>query len=308
MADIERKMIRYILSKMKRNVLSNDRLFRHAALEGQTVNVNPVFVLQMGRVGSVSLQSSLINAYKAISLDVPVLHGHYVANFDLLQARAEKDLADPSRLIAGLENHRKLKKSLIDGSSEPHLKVITLVRDIVARNVSTFFYALSEFIPDWEERLGKNSLTVEYLHKVYLSKEFYKLTALNWFDEQLKPIFDIDVYETPFPKDLGYKIYMAPKADLLVMRLENLKDCAKRAVREFLGLTDFKLSRVNTGDERKTGELQRLFRKKPLPAEYVERMYGCRISRHFYTETELKTFARYWTTGGDGDVTAFRGS
>jgi hypothetical protein len=261
----------------------------------ETVSCNPIFVYQMGRVGSVSIQSSLIKAYKSLSLDVQVLHGHYLDNFELVQSRAEQDLANASQLIAGLENHRKLRERLLQDPSFRRLKIITLVRDIVARNVSTFFYALPEFIPDWEEKLQHNSLTVDYLHGVYLSKNAYKLTAMNWFDEQLKPVFDIDVYAMPFPKDLGYKIYSSPKADLLVMRLENLNKCAEQAVSEFLGLQNFVLSRENTGDDRKTGQLQRMFKTNPLPPEYIKKMYKCKLSRHFYTEAELDAFARNWT-------------
>jgi hypothetical protein len=266
-----------------------------AATTQKEVSISPIFVFQMGRVGSNSVEHSLRTAYRALSLDVPVYHAHYMSNYDMVEARAKQDLPDPTLFIRDLQLARGLRKAILEDPAAPRLKVISLVRDIIARNVSTFYYALPEFIPDWERRLKDNSLTVDYLHEVFISKKSYELTALNWFEEQLKPVFDIDVYETPFPTELGYKIYSAPKADILVMRLESLSRCANRAIREFLGLQNFKLSNINTGEHRKTGELQRMFKTKPLPREYVNHMYGLKLSRHFYTDAELEAFRRYWT-------------
>ncbi len=261
----------------------------------KTVNLNPILVFQMGRVGSNSVEHSLRNAYRSLSLNVPVLHAHYMSNYEEVEARAKQDLPDPTLFIRDLQLAKEMRKQLVEDPDAPMLQVISLVRDIVARNVSTFFYALPEFIPDWERGFKNNTLSVEYLHEVFLSKKSYEMTALNWFDEQMKPVFDIDVYESPFPKDLGYNIYSSSKANLLVMRLENLNHCANHAIQHFLGLHNFELSRVNTGEERKTGELQRLFKSRPLPLEYVQRMYNSKLSRHFYTDSELDAFTQYWT-------------
>ncbi len=259
------------------------------------VNRNPIFVYQMGRVGSKSIQSSILTAYQALSVDIPIFHAHYMNNYEVIEARARHDLPDPAPFIRDLQLAKEIRKTLVENPDAPRLKIICLVRDIIARNVSTFFYALPEFIPDWEQRLNNHSLTVEYLHEVFLSRNSFQITAVNWFDEQLKPVFDIDVYETPFPTESGYKSYSSPKADLLVMRLESLSKCVDRAIQEFLGLRNFKLLKVNTGDAGKTGELYRLFKSRPLPLEYVKHMYRFNLSRHFYTDSELETFTRHWT-------------
>ena len=67
---------------------------------------------------------------------------------------------------------------------------------------------------------------------------------------------------------------------------------------DFLGLPDFHVSRVNVGEELRAREPYRLFKTRPLPAEYVQWMYGFKLARHFYTEKELGTFARSWTKTG----------
>jgi len=295
-----RKTVSQILNNIKQKYLAGYAPDATEMPPKQEVNLNPIFVFQMGRVGSKSVQSSLLNAYQALSMDIPVFHAHYMNNYEVIETRARHDMPDPAPFIKFLQSEKEMRKTLVESPDAPRLKIICLVRDIIARNVSTFFYALPQFIPDWGKRLNSNSLTVDYLHEVYLSRNAYQTTALNWFDEQLKPVFDIDVYETPFPKESGYNIYSSPKADLLVMRLESLDDCVGQAIQEFLDLRNFKLLKVNTGDERETSELQRLFKKKPLPLEYVKRMYSTKIARHFYTDAELDAFTRYWTGQAEG--------
>lgn len=253
-----------------------------------------VLVYQMGRVGSTSIIYSLRNLYSSLSIDSPIYHLHYLNNFEEIEQRAKKDLIDTANFMRFLELSKNYRQ-LIANDNGQHYFIISLVRDIIARNVSTFFYALSGFIPDWEVRLKNNALSIDDLHEIYLSKNSYTITAEKWFDEQVSPVFGIDVYETPFPTNTGYKIFSSEKVDLLVMRMENLSNCAVPAIYEFLGLNGFDLQRINTGDERPAGELYRLFKSKPLPLEYVTYMYSSKLARHFYSEAELEMFTQKWT-------------
>jgi hypothetical protein len=110
----------------------------------------------------------------------------------------------------------------------------------------------------------------------------------------LEPVFGIDVYAIPFATEAGYQIYTTPHAHLLLLRLENMNDCAPQAMREFLNLDQFELLTTNTGEERETADLYRLFKTKPLPREYVDYTYSSRLARHFYTEVELAMFTQRW--------------
>lgn len=80
-----------------------------------------------------------------------------------------------------------------------------------------------------------------------------------WFDAfKLIPSFNIDVYEK-FPYDLGYKIYSgSAKADLLILRLEDLGRCVKPAMLNFLGIENFVLHSVNIGEEKEYSEVYRI--------------------------------------------------
>lgn len=256
----------------------------------------PICVYQMGRVGSTSVKYSLEEYYKSHFLEIPVFHGHFLNEFETLEKRAKKDLESTTNFMKDLVNvELAFSKVLYKIKKNDKVKIISLVRDPIARNVSTFFYALDEFIPNWEERRNKENLSVDVLQQIFLNKQNYALTAFHWFEEQMEPVFGIDVYASPFPMEKGYKVYSSPKADLLLLRLESLDDCAQEAFDEFLGIPDFKLSKVNTGESRKAGELYRLFKEKPLPREYVEWSYSFKLALHFYTKEEIELFIKRWT-------------
>lgn len=259
------------------------------------VSTNPIFVYQMGRVGSASVKLSLEQAYRSLSIKIPILHGHFLNNFIELENRVKEDLEDTSHFMSDLIAVNETFHKLMGEMNDPQkLKIISLVRDPVARNVSTFFFALNEFLPGWEQRIAENKLTVDEIHQIFLAKRIYVLTAFYWFEEQMQPVFDIDVYATPFPKEKGYKIYSSSKADLLLLRLESLNQFAEKAFVEYLSLPNFEIQNVNTGEGRRTGDLYRLFKTKPLPREYIEWTYNFKLARHFYTEEELKSFTRKW--------------
>ena len=251
-----------------------------------------ILVYQMGRVGSRSIVASLDHYYPSDH----VVHGHYLSSFEKLEKRVKADLADTTNFMSDLKMvDERVRKAMREMPQNQRLKIISLVRDPVARNVSTFFFALSEFVPGWEAMISNDMLTPDDLHAIFVSKRTYVLSAFNWFDEQIKPVFGIDVYSTPFPKEKGYKIHSASNVDLLLLRLENLDQCAKIAFREFLDIEDFELTKVNVGEERTAGDLYRLFKTKPLPQEYVQWTYQTKLARHFYTEAELDAFTKRWT-------------
>ncbi len=259
----------------------------------------PIFIYQMGRVGSNSIKVSLEQTYRSLDIKPTILNGHFLNKFDLLEERVQKDLQNTANFMHDLIDVKKTFNDALEEIPENQkIKLISLVRDPVARNVSTFFFALDEFIPGWKQRIEKGTLTMNDIHKLFISKRTFVLTAFYWFEEQMEPVFDIDVYSKPFPKEKGYKIYSSPKADLLLMRLESLKHCATNAFHEFLDITNFKISKVNAGEDRKAGELYRLYKTQPLPSEYVEWSYSFKLARHFYTPLEIEAFVSKWISPG----------
>jgi hypothetical protein len=249
----------------------------------------------MGRVGSKSIEDALSRLYLQTSTEV--FHLHYFTNFEELERRAKIDLADTSQFLADNILKRDMLQELMASATEKKVKIVSLVRDPIARNASTFFYALDEFIPGWESAYTKGDLSLTDMIKIFVSKRAFVLTALNWFEEQMKPVFDIDVYQAPFPQEAGYQIYSSSKADLLLLRLENLRSCAREAFARFLRIPNLELQTVNAGSERKTADLYNKFLAEPLPPDYIDWTYSFKLPQHFYTEEELDNFKRKWMQG-----------
>jgi len=257
----------------------------------------------MGKVGSKTVELSLIKAYEALGIQVPIYHTHVLDGFEQGRQNAlqEQNQQNPVGRLATLEYGESIREK-VDESPAQHWNIISLVRDPIARNISAFFESLPEYIPDWRERYAKGTLTAYEIKALFLGFGSAYDRLDYWFDSQMKavPAFGIDVYATPFPYDIGYKIYPgAAQASLLLIRLENLKECAGSAMQEFLGLKKFSLHNTNTADEKEYTALYRAFKELPLPLEYVDGMYKTQFTRHFYSDIELDMFTKRWTKSAE---------
>lgn len=261
--------------------------------------VEDVIVYQMAKVGSSSVVASLRYIYAQLGLRVQVYHVHSLNYLDELEAGVRM-LPNPEERLRIIQSDRALRR-LIDQDQQKRWKLISLVRDPVARNIASFFADLDDLMPDWHARLQSGSLSLQQLQDYFLDlKQGIHNTPETWFDTQMLPVFGIDVFAEPFPKDVGYKTYRGSSpASLLLIRLENLSACARTAISEFLGLDTFVLMNWNMGDDKPYADVYRAFRRMPLPRPYVEEMYNTKLARHFYTEQEIEKFTRIWTAANN---------
>ena len=264
---------------------------------------DPIIVHQMGKVGSKTVELSLRKAYEALGIHVPIYHTHILNGFkqgrqDALQ---DQNRQNPENRLASLAYGERIRQR-IDENPAQHWNIVSLVRDPIARNLSTFFESLPDHIPDWRERYTQGTLTLYEIKALFLRSGSAYEQPGYWFESQMKiiPAFSIDVFATPFPYDVGYKIYQGTaQASLLLIRMENLKECVERAMQEFLGLKNFSLHNTNIADEKEYATLYRGFNKLPLPVEYVEEMYKTPSVRHFYSNVELDMFTKRWTKSAE---------
>ncbi len=265
----------------------------------RNINRDPIIIYQVGKVGSRTVLLSLQRAYQALHLNIPIHHVHVLENLDELERNIRKNFANPVDNLDYIRKSKELRKQ-IDKNPRQHWKLISLVREPIARNIGSFFQNIAEYIPDWKEQYKKGTLSLDQLQKYFLNNQSIHIAADWWFDKQLKPLFGIDVFESDFPVETGFKIYKSPSsnASLLLIRLEDLNSCAERAMYEFLGLKDFTLYNTNVGDEKEYADLYKEFKEKPLPKEYIENIYNMRSVRHFYSQDELEAFSSHWLSIG----------
>lgn len=225
----------------------------------------------MGKVGSSSIYYPLWNIHNK-----PVVHIHtFNPNNDIH--------------IKGLRKvYQTFKaKALLQLIKNKKIKLISLTREPIGRNISNFFYVLDMFINPYS------------INKKDLLNDFLKLNphkrALNWFDQELKHFFGIDIYNYKFDKEKGYLlINKDDNVELLMLRMENMNSLAK-VIGEFVNIPNFELVRTNEGNENWYKELYKYFKENfDIPKEYVESMYNSKYTKHFYSEKELDTYRKKW--------------
>ena len=264
-----------------------------------SISQYPIIVYQMGKVGSTTVEVSLRETFQKLSLNLFIHRLHVLNNLE----EEEKKIRLDSIVVKGDLRHIKKVKALrrtMEANPAQYWNLISLVRDPVARNVGVFFHHLHKYLPRGFNLYVDGKPNLENLLECFLEPlPFHKEPGI-WFETQMKPVFGIDAFASPFPKEDGYKIYHdSPRTPLLIIRLENLNQCAEQAMRDFLGLENFQLINANIGEEKEYADVYRAFKEKVrLPLEYINEIYSSKVARHFYTDAELDAFRAKWTRAG----------
>jgi len=176
-------------------------------------------------------------------------------------------------------------------------EIISSVRDPVAMNISAFFQTIEHWIPDFMPRFNRGDIDVEELINVFIQK-FPHDYALEWFDKEMRSVFNVDIYSYVFSKEKGYLIIEEAEIRLLLLRLEGLDDICSEAVSTFLKLPSFKLELHNSSGEKLYGKIYGYFVAQiRLPEGYMTRVYDSKLSRYFYSDIEIQDFKKKWSCG-----------
>lgn len=270
----------------------------------------PLVLFQMGKVGSSTIRKSL----KALDLDMPIYHTHLLTKARIAKTEKERRKYFRTERYSYLKRpwlNQFLRKQIDDGLDGKKWKVVTLTREPIARNISTFFENLEVKLLDSGDQYEIKSdyydidpTIVKLDHMQELIDLFFDRldhdSPLTFFDRELKEVFGVDVFASEFPKARRYKIYRDEKADVLLIRLENLNDCVCDAFKEFLNIEEVTLIDTNIGSEKVYAPLYERFKDAVvLPESYVERMYTSKYMQHFYSEEEIAKFRAKWRTSGN---------
>lgn len=249
---------------------------------------DPVLVYQMGKVGS----RAVFEALAALPVRPPALyHFHELCGLDALEQALVRLGDAPARALEHVREAQAVRASFLAGDPF-HWKVITLVRDPVARNVSSFFYDITRYVPDFYERTPSSAELLE----AFLTRPDHD-TPLAWFEQQAEPLLSLDIYAAPFPREQGYALLRSERVDWLTLRAEELATRIAPAVHTLLGIPDFACAKTNAGEDKPYAvAYQRFLSGAQLPAEYLDRVYGSRLARHFYDASERECMRRRWLT------------
>jgi hypothetical protein len=259
-----------------------------------------LFIHTMGKVGSSTIERSFRE--KKLDQEMTIYWTHFLSpeGVKFLEKLEINGYGDWNRFPPNIKSlisrsrvlSNQLRKGRFNGKK---CKVVTLVRDPIATNISGYFQnhgwwpqelidKCMNYSPDYIDELIKN-FHDNYPHEV----------PVTWFDTEMKPVFGIDVYSTEFIKDTGFCIIKGRFSDILIIKLEKLDDCANEAFGKFLDINDFEVIKDNLAREKWYQSIyQEFIEKIILPASYIDRMYASKFANHFYTQDEINSLRARW--------------
>jgi len=257
---------------------------------GGKATEKPVFIWQMGKVGSSALAESVekLGAYS-------VFHFHHT-NADTIQkvVRAKTD--------AGVEIPKDLRlsqmlleiMSAIKSQRHEKIYVISAVRDPIARNVSAFFQNLNIFAPDVDISSGRDA------HKVreIFMRTYSHAIPTGWFNRELLHTAGMNIYKTPFDHEKTVLRLSEAPFELLVLRAEDADSQKSAALNELFDRSDIVLEKHNVSRKKKYANLYSAFMDGlKFEDSFLSAQYDTPLCRHFYTDEELRAFRERWASG-----------
>ncbi len=256
-----------------------------AAVRQMGVKRQMVWVYQMGKVASSSIYVSL---RQIPSLDVS--HAHCISPENIARVReshrrrgmAESDHSVGTRLYRHVENRKP----------EKDVRIITLVREPVGRNISAFFQNLDVFE---KTDAAHRKLPLPQLIDDFMDQYDHD-TPLAWFDREMKTVTGIDVYAHPFDHEQGWLEIHSGRWHLLVMRHDLDDRIKEERIAEFLRIPPFELVRSNEAHRKDYSPAYAAFLDEvALPEEYVAEMLDSQYARHFFSPEERRRLRVRWT-------------
>ncbi len=248
-------------------------------------SLDPVLVFTMAKVGSLSVYQSLKK-----QTTLPVFHIH---SLDELEEQKHIDLCKANKLYPGsrtpvfLINREILFKKRT-------FKVISLFRNPIERNLSAFFEAF-EIHMGVPAQLYKGSLEeIETAFHDKLNHNYCK----NWFENQFMNGLGINVYQSPFDKQIGYDFISKENKEILLLKSDLEDSLKEKLVRNFCNLENLTLKNVNITSAKKEATLYIDFKKHiKFSKEYLENQLESRYMNHFFTEEEKIGLYKKWRKG-----------
>lgn len=283
------------------SVIGEDRYVRQRAAR-QIARGKPLLLVHtMGKVGSTSVAASL--KARGIKRTMTMYQPHFLSDEGIAfaeqlaigRAGGWEKLSRKGR--AGYLRNRLLNKELKRlRANGGRVKAITIVRDPLATNLSGLFHNYRWWPAELKAQC--NPPTADCLAAVerYFLDHYTHDVPDTWLDMEVKAVYGIDVFAEPFDPARGYAIYRNEFADVLLLKLEMMNQCAAEALGDFLGLENFVLQESNVADDKEYADIYAAFRREiTLPAAYLDRMYASRLAQRFYSPDEIAAFRRKWS-------------
>jgi len=244
-------------------------------IERYMENIEDIILFTAAKVGTITVANSLFRS------GVLFTRMHYLNDF-YCDIKAYPDYIDYTEKHL-YEYHKMLK-------SRKKVKIITLMRDPIDRSFSELFTLIGAF--------GFNTVMFPGSSFVDSCTEYVKeciQRQLAWFDNEIKSLFDIDIFTYPFDKEKGFSIIKKDNIEVLVLKLEKLNNL-ETVIGSFVDAPDIKLNIANEGANKIYKYLYNNIKKVvKIKKELFESVYNENSKvDHFYSDDEKIIFENKW--------------
>ena len=250
-----------------------------------------VLIYQMGKVGSSSIEASLIKS------QIPSWHLHTFDDNEEFQIyKNKKDVACffdwPTRMAykMTLAHRRRLLQR------RKQLKIITLVRDPIATVTSRLFQDLHLHFIAAKKNLslhGDIQSTLAHIENAFETLMRWDYFT-HWFEREIQRHFNVDVLaHVNDPNQTHWHITQGGR-EILLMKCEAINTSIE-TLQDFLERPDFSLHPSNEATNKWYSALYREFKEK-YPFERLFHLYQAPLYQTLYSEEEINGFKQKWTT------------
>jgi hypothetical protein len=170
------------------------------------------------------------------------------------------------------------------------VKIISIVPEPISENIHAFFNHV-EFTKD---SAGLPSIDKLDELRDYFLENFDHKQVLRWFDTHIQPVFNIDVFDHPFP-DSGTLMVAKDNVEILLVRHDvDIREIAG-SILNFLGVSPIpgeSLDRVVECEP--CSVCDRLSDFVILPYQYIHDLTESRYFRHFFNDAIKEQIALKW--------------
>ncbi len=241
---------------------------------------NIYLVYSMGKVGSSTVTELLEKQYPFL----PVFQLHFLSDYWIKQLIPSMP-AHYHVNLAPAEAFRKFRESHPDY----RLKIITLVREPVIRDISDIFENWQDFF----KTKNVDDLQIDRIMERLHQHEFEY--SLNWFDSEFKAWTGVDIYTQKFEKQRGYSSWKFDAFDVLCIKLERLDQVLIPAMSEFCGLRLRMENNSNVSAQKNIAQLYKLASTTfKLSKRQEHLVFDSLLVNHFYSPEEIAKFKIRW--------------